>query len=233
MPRVNRRDHSAGPGQEVGRLAKRALFISVLNCCCTVPVTRSVASVPCQRSGRTFLDYKLGTRPQQRGFQVRKQSCTLGNFPVNLSNFLYLLWGRAPTAAAPRASGAETRWGGHAPLWTHGVGPSEWYPKRGDTSPSSPPAEVAASQRRAAQWAQRAHAHAARLGRRIEESENPTRAHRPGMRSGEGRAPAWRLGEASVGAPGSRGGNSRPARTQQREGDIYWRAADPRPVGPC
>jgi hypothetical protein len=92
MPRVNRRYHSAGPGQEVGRQAKRALFILVLNCCCTVPVTRSVASVPCQRSGHTFLDYKVGTRPQQRGFQVRKESCTFGNFLVNLGNFLYLLF---------------------------------------------------------------------------------------------------------------------------------------------
>jgi hypothetical protein len=91
MPRVNRRFHSAGPGQEVGRLAKRALFKSVLNCCCTTPVTRSVASVPCQRSGRTFLDYKVGTRPQPRGFQVWKQSCTLRNFLVNLGNFLYRL----------------------------------------------------------------------------------------------------------------------------------------------
>jgi hypothetical protein len=91
MPRVNRRDRSAGPGQDVGRLAKRALFISVLNCCCTVQVTRSVASVPCQRSGRTFLDCKVGTRPQQRGFQVWKQICTLGYFLVNLGYILYLL----------------------------------------------------------------------------------------------------------------------------------------------
>ncbi len=52
--RVNRCYHSAGPAQEVGRQAKRALFKSVLNCCCTAPVTLSVASVPCQRSGRTF-----------------------------------------------------------------------------------------------------------------------------------------------------------------------------------
>jgi hypothetical protein len=29
MPRVNQRNHSAGPGQDVGRLAKRALFMSV------------------------------------------------------------------------------------------------------------------------------------------------------------------------------------------------------------
>jgi hypothetical protein len=94
MPRVNRRDHSAGPAQDVGRQAKRALFKSVWNCCCTTPATLSVASVPCQRSGRSFLDCKAGTRPEQRGFQVRKQSCTLGNFLVNLGNFLYLLWGK-------------------------------------------------------------------------------------------------------------------------------------------
>jgi hypothetical protein len=92
MSGVNRRDHSAGPGQDVGRLAKRALFKLVLNYRGTSPVTRSVASVPCQSSGRMFLDYKVGTRPQQRGFQVRKQSCTLGNFPVNLGNFLYQLY---------------------------------------------------------------------------------------------------------------------------------------------
>jgi hypothetical protein len=54
--RLKRCDHSAGPAQEVGQQAKRVLFKSVLNCCCTVPVTRSVASVPCQRSARTFLD---------------------------------------------------------------------------------------------------------------------------------------------------------------------------------
>ncbi len=59
---------------------------------CSISAPRSVASVPCQRSGSTFLDYKVGTRPQQRGFQVRKQSCTLSNFPVNLGNFLYLLY---------------------------------------------------------------------------------------------------------------------------------------------
>jgi hypothetical protein len=106
MPRVNRRDHSAGPGQEVGRLAKRALFKSVWNCCCTAPVTRSVASVPCQRSGRTFLDYKVGTRPEPCGFQVRKQSCTLGNFPVNLGNFLYLL-SRDQHGIAKLMSGAK------------------------------------------------------------------------------------------------------------------------------
>ncbi len=76
---------------EGGRLAKRALLTSVLNFCCTAPVTRSVASVSCKRSGRTFLDYKVGTRPEQRGFQVRKQSCMLGNFLVNFGNFLYLL----------------------------------------------------------------------------------------------------------------------------------------------
>jgi hypothetical protein len=89
--RVNRRDHSAGPGQEVGQQAKRALFKSVWNCCCTVSVTRSVASVLCHRSGRTFLDCKAGTRPEPCGFQVRKQSCKLRNFVVNLGNFLYLL----------------------------------------------------------------------------------------------------------------------------------------------
>jgi hypothetical protein len=69
--RVNRCDHSSWPAQEVGRLAKRALFKSVLYCCCTAPVTRSVASVPCQRSGRTFRDCKVGTRPEPCGFQVR------------------------------------------------------------------------------------------------------------------------------------------------------------------
>ncbi len=82
--RLKRCDHSAGPGQEVGQQAKRALFISA-------PVTRSVASVPCQRSGRTFLDCKAGTRPEPCRFNVRKQSCTLGNFVVNLGNLLYLL----------------------------------------------------------------------------------------------------------------------------------------------
>jgi hypothetical protein len=82
---------SAEQAQDVGRLAKRALFISVLNCYCTVPVTRSVASVPCQRNGRTFLDCNAGTRPEPCWFQVRKQSCTLVNFVVNLGNFLYLL----------------------------------------------------------------------------------------------------------------------------------------------
>jgi hypothetical protein len=87
--RLKRRDHSAGQAQEVGRLAKKALFKSVQNGCCTVPVTRSVASVPCQRSGRTFLDYKVGTRPEKCGFHVRKESCTLGNFLENLGNFLY------------------------------------------------------------------------------------------------------------------------------------------------
>jgi hypothetical protein len=90
--RLKRCDLSAEPAQDVGRLAKRALFILVLNCCCTIPVTRSVASVPCQRSGRTFLDCKAGTIPEPCGFQVQKQSCTLGNFPVNIGNFLYLLW---------------------------------------------------------------------------------------------------------------------------------------------
>jgi hypothetical protein len=53
--------------------------------------TVSMASVPCQRGGRTFLDYKVRTRPETCGFQVQKQSCTLGNFLVNLGNFLYLL----------------------------------------------------------------------------------------------------------------------------------------------
>jgi hypothetical protein len=65
MPKVYQRDRSAGPAQDVGRQAKRALFKSVLNCCCTAPVTRSVASVPCKHSGSTFLDYKVGTRPEQ------------------------------------------------------------------------------------------------------------------------------------------------------------------------
>ncbi len=101
--RLKRRDLSAEPAQDVGRLAKRALFISVLNCCCTVPVTRSVASVPCQRSGRTFLDCKAGTRPEPCGFQVWKQSCTLGNFVVNLSNFLYLLYGDTRGIGFPMA----------------------------------------------------------------------------------------------------------------------------------
>jgi hypothetical protein len=59
--RINRCDHLAGPAQEVGRLAKSAQFKSVLNCCCTVPVTRSVTSVPCQLSSRTFLNFKVGT----------------------------------------------------------------------------------------------------------------------------------------------------------------------------
>ncbi len=90
--RLKQRDHSAEPAQDVGRLAKRALFKSVRNCCCTSPVTRSVASVPCQRSGRTFLDYKVGTRPEPCGFHVRKESCSRGNFLVNLGNFLYLLY---------------------------------------------------------------------------------------------------------------------------------------------
>jgi hypothetical protein len=76
----------------MGRHAKRALFTSVLNRCCTAPVTWSVASVPCQHSGRTFLDCKAGTRPEQCGIQVQTQSCTLGNFVVNLGNFLYLLY---------------------------------------------------------------------------------------------------------------------------------------------
>jgi hypothetical protein len=40
MPRVNRRDHSGELAQDVGRQAKRALFKSVLNCCCTAPVTQ-------------------------------------------------------------------------------------------------------------------------------------------------------------------------------------------------
>ena len=85
---LKRCNHSAGPGQEcVGRQAKRALFTSVLNCCCMAPVTRSVASVPCQHSCRTFLDYKVGTRPEPCGFQGRKQSCTLSNFVVNLGIF--------------------------------------------------------------------------------------------------------------------------------------------------
>ncbi len=44
---VNQCDHSAELAQEVGRLAKRALFKSVLNCCCTTPVTLSVP-VPAQ-----------------------------------------------------------------------------------------------------------------------------------------------------------------------------------------
>ncbi len=93
--RLKRGDHLAWPAQEVGRLAKRALFKSVLNFCCTTPVTRSVASVPCQRSCRTFLDYKVGTRPEPCGFRVRYQSCTLSTFVVNLGNFLYLsLWTR-------------------------------------------------------------------------------------------------------------------------------------------
>jgi hypothetical protein len=87
--RLKRCDLSAEPAQDVGRLAPRVLFISVLNCCCTVPVTRSVASVPCQLSARTLLDYKVGTRPEPCGFQVRQQSCTLSNFVVNLGNFLY------------------------------------------------------------------------------------------------------------------------------------------------
>jgi hypothetical protein len=84
----------AGPGSgPTGE--KSAVHIgssdSVLNCCCTAPVTRSVASVPCKRSGRMSLECKDGTRPEQCWFQVRKQSCTLGNFVVNLGNFLYLL----------------------------------------------------------------------------------------------------------------------------------------------
>ncbi len=83
--------HSAEPAQDVGRLAKRALFKLVLNCSCTAPVTQSVAYVPCQRSGRTFLDCTVGTRPEQCGFQVQYESCTLCNFVVNLSNVLYLL----------------------------------------------------------------------------------------------------------------------------------------------
>ncbi len=85
--RVNRCNHLAEPAQDVGRLAKRALFKSVWNCCCSSPVTRSVASVPCQHSGRTFLHYKVGTRREPCGFHVRKQSCTLGNFLENLVIF--------------------------------------------------------------------------------------------------------------------------------------------------
>jgi hypothetical protein len=96
--RLKRCNHLAEPAQDVGRQAKRALFKSVLTCCCTSPVTRSVASMPCQLScltfsGLTFLDYKVGTRPEPCGFQVKKESCMLGNFLVNLGNFLYLLWG--------------------------------------------------------------------------------------------------------------------------------------------
>jgi hypothetical protein len=88
--------HSSELAQDVGRQAKRALFKSVLNCCCTSPVTLSVASVPCQHSGCTFLDYKVGTRSEPCGYHVWKESCTLGNFLVNLGNFMYLLsrsWG--------------------------------------------------------------------------------------------------------------------------------------------
>jgi hypothetical protein len=102
MPRVNRRDHSAGPAQDVGLQAKRALFKSVWNCCCTTPVTLSVASVPCQHSARTFLDCKTGTRPEQCGFQVWKQSHTLSNFLVNLGNFLYLL--SSSSTSSPNAA---------------------------------------------------------------------------------------------------------------------------------
>ena len=46
---------------------KRALFRSVLNCCATEPVTWSVASVPCQRSVRTFRDCNDGTEPEPCG----------------------------------------------------------------------------------------------------------------------------------------------------------------------
>ena len=84
MPRVNRRDHSAGPGQDVGRLAKRVLFKSVWNCCCTTPVTRSVASVPCQRSGRTYLHCKA-QRPSRTGADFK-----FGIFLVRSVFFLYV-----------------------------------------------------------------------------------------------------------------------------------------------
>ncbi len=54
----------------------------------------------------------------------------------------------------------------------------------------------AAGPRRAAQRSQWAHAHAARRGRRLDESESSTRAHRPGKRGGGARAA--RRGRAPV-----------------------------------
>jgi hypothetical protein len=79
--RLKRCDHSAGQGQEVGRQAKRALFKSVLNCCFTVPVTRSVASVPCQRSGIRSLIVRPGQDPNRADFK-------LGNKVVRSVTFL-------------------------------------------------------------------------------------------------------------------------------------------------
>ncbi len=67
--RLKRCYHSAGPGQEVDRQAKRALFKSVLNCCCTAPVTRSVASGPCQSSGRKFLIVRSEQEPNHADFK--------------------------------------------------------------------------------------------------------------------------------------------------------------------
>ena len=64
----------SGPAQDLGMCAatdddrlKRALFRSVLNYCATEPVTWSVASVPCQRSVRTFRDCNDGTEPEPCG----------------------------------------------------------------------------------------------------------------------------------------------------------------------
>ncbi len=56
-------------------------------------------AMPAQR--RTFLDCKVGTRPKQCGFQDRQESCTLGNFVVNLGNFLYLLLTRRSSELFP------------------------------------------------------------------------------------------------------------------------------------
>ena len=78
----------SGPAHVDADRLKRALFELVLNCCGTEPVTRSVASVPCQRRGCTFLDYNDGTGSGAWGFQVRYLFCTFGNFVVNFGNFL-------------------------------------------------------------------------------------------------------------------------------------------------
>jgi hypothetical protein len=82
---LKRSYHLAGPTQDVGRLAKRALFQLVLNCCCTAPVTQSVASVPCQRRGSTFLDCKIGIRPEPCGFRA---DFKFGNKVVRLVTLL-------------------------------------------------------------------------------------------------------------------------------------------------
>ena len=49
---------------------KSVLFRSVLNCCATEPVTWAVASVPCQRSVRTFRDCNDGTDSEPCGLAI-------------------------------------------------------------------------------------------------------------------------------------------------------------------